>query len=125
MLWCNIERFFVKVSVIMYCKVVYISVNFYLLKEALKVYISFSCAYIYSKCPWWLWPPVTENLCVPCYFCSPQANAQIILSCQRCYDNHNVMLPVVTMALQNLWKDAGVRRAVSRGYEYELNDSAI
>ena len=54
-----------------------------------------------------------------------QSNAQVILSCQCCYDDALVMLPAVAVALQQLWKDAGVRRAVSRGYEYELNDSAI
>jgi guanine nucleotide-binding protein subunit alpha len=36
-----------------------------------------------------------------------------------------VLLPVVAVAMQQLWQDAGVRRAVARGYEYELNDSAV
>ncbi|ELT99645.1 hypothetical protein CAPTEDRAFT_227716 [Capitella teleta] len=54
-----------------------------------------------------------------------RANAQIILSCQRCYDDHLIILPNVAVSLQSLWKDGGVRRAISRGYEFELNDSAI
>jgi len=28
-------------------------------------------------------------------------------------------------ALKNLWNDKGVREAVARGFEYELNDSAL
>ena len=35
------------------------------------------------------------------------------------------MLPPVHAALKYLWQDRGVRKAVSKGYEYELNDSAI
>ena len=31
----------------------------------------------------------------------------------------------VCQALKSLWHDKGVRTAVARGYEYELNDSAI
>ncbi|KAH6943796.1 hypothetical protein HPB50_027361 [Hyalomma asiaticum] len=35
------------------------------------------------------------------------------------------MLPFVASALKNLWNDKGVRLAVARGFEYELNDSAL
>ena len=49
-----------------------------------------------------------------------------MLACHRCYDDRNqCMFTSVAVALRSLWEDSGVRRAVSRGYEYELNDSAI
>lgn len=35
------------------------------------------------------------------------------------------VIPNVAHALQVLWSDRGVRLAVTRGYEYELNDSAL
>lgn len=54
-----------------------------------------------------------------------QAHAQTILSCQCCFDEHFTMLPFINNALRNLWNDKGVRLAVARGYEYELNDSAL
>ena len=40
-------------------------------------------------------------------------------------DENQTMLKYVWDALQLLWRDKGVRKAVSKGYEYELNDSAI
>ncbi|XP_013782173.1 guanine nucleotide-binding protein G(o) subunit alpha-like [Limulus polyphemus] len=52
-------------------------------------------------------------------------HAQTILSCQCCFDEHFIMLPFISNSLKNLWNDKGVRLAVARGYEYELNDSAI
>lgn len=54
-----------------------------------------------------------------------KAYAQTVLSCQCCFDEHLSMLPFVASALKNLWNDKGVRRAVARGFEYELNDSAL
>ena len=54
-----------------------------------------------------------------------QIHAQTILSCVRFYDEDYNMYRFVGNALKSLWNDGGVRRAVSRGYEYELNDSAI
>ncbi|ESP03937.1 hypothetical protein LOTGIDRAFT_185322 [Lottia gigantea] len=52
--------------------------------------------------------------------------AQKILSCMCCYDKEfHAMLPEIYEALKSLWKDRGIRLAVSRGYEFELNDSAI
>ncbi|CAG5135700.1 unnamed protein product, partial [Candidula unifasciata] len=54
-----------------------------------------------------------------------KAYVHCILSNQCCYDEENLMLAHVYEALRNLWRDRGVRSAVARGYEYELNDSAI
>ncbi|KAL1482701.1 hypothetical protein MTO96_033619 [Rhipicephalus appendiculatus] len=51
--------------------------------------------------------------------------AQTVLSCQCCFDESMTMLPFVASALKNLWNDKGVRLAVARGFEYELNDSAL
>ncbi|KAK2161519.1 hypothetical protein LSH36_115g06010 [Paralvinella palmiformis] len=52
-------------------------------------------------------------------------HAQTVLMCSKCHDESHVILPYIAIALKALWADGGVRRAVSRGYEYELNDSAI
>ena len=54
-----------------------------------------------------------------------QIHAQTIMACQRCYDEYQIMLPFIGSALKALYNDSGVRRAISRGYEYELNDSAV
>lgn len=52
-------------------------------------------------------------------------HAQVILTCTCCFDKRHNMISPVYSALRALWQDRGVRNAVSRGYEYELNDSAI
>ena len=53
-------------------------------------------------------------------------HVQTVLACHRCYDDQDqCMYAGVANALRSLWEDSGVRRSVSRGYEYELNDSAI
>ncbi|KAK7790791.1 hypothetical protein R5R35_012050 [Gryllus longicercus] len=54
-----------------------------------------------------------------------KAHAQIVLASSSCFDKGFNVLPRVAAALQALWQDRGVRLAVARGYEYELNDSAI
>lgn len=54
-----------------------------------------------------------------------QQHAQVILTCTCCFDKRHNMISPVYSALRALWQDRGVRNAVSRGYEYELNDSAI
>ncbi|XP_035825013.1 guanine nucleotide-binding protein G(o) subunit alpha [Aplysia californica] len=54
-----------------------------------------------------------------------KAYAHTILSCQCSYDEEFLMLSHIYEALRHLWRDRGVRSAVARGYEYELNDSAI
>ncbi|XP_053393377.1 guanine nucleotide-binding protein G(o) subunit alpha-like isoform X1 [Mercenaria mercenaria] len=52
-------------------------------------------------------------------------HAQVILTCNNSFDHNKNMLPDVGRALKSLWHDKGIRTAVARGYEYELNDSAI
>ncbi|KAJ8317997.1 hypothetical protein KUTeg_004227 [Tegillarca granosa] len=54
-----------------------------------------------------------------------RSQAQVVLTCTCCFDKSHKMLPVIQNALKSLWQDRGVRIAVARGYEYELNDSAI
>ncbi|CAL1540238.1 unnamed protein product [Lymnaea stagnalis] len=54
-----------------------------------------------------------------------KAHVHTVLSSKCCYDEEYLMLVHVYESLRNLWKDRGVRAAVARGYEYELNDSAI
>ncbi|KAF6019181.1 hypothetical protein EB796_022484 [Bugula neritina] len=53
-----------------------------------------------------------------------RTHALTVLACRRCYDSSVCMLPHVSVALHALWADGGVRLAVVRGFEYELNDSA-
>ncbi|XP_065809183.1 guanine nucleotide binding protein (G protein) alpha v1 [Labrus bergylta] len=52
-------------------------------------------------------------------------HAHSVLSCGRCFDEDQVLFPFLGHALSCLWADQGVRAAASRGYEYELNDSAL
>lgn len=54
-----------------------------------------------------------------------QVHAHSVLSCGRCFDEDQVLLPFLSHAFSCLWSDEGVRSAVARGYEYELNDSAL
>ncbi|XP_059804339.1 guanine nucleotide binding protein (G protein) alpha v1 isoform X2 [Hypanus sabinus] len=51
-------------------------------------------------------------------------HAQTVLSCGRCFDEDSALLPFVAHALRCLWADPHVKLAASRGYEFELNDSA-
>ncbi|XP_042198321.1 guanine nucleotide binding protein (G protein) alpha v1 [Callorhinchus milii] len=60
------------------------------------------------------------NLAIP----RNTTHAQTVLSCGRCFDEDETLLPFVGHALRCLWADPAVRLAASRGYEYELNDSA-
>ena len=55
----------------------------------------------------------------------PQVHAHSVLSCGRSFDEDQVLLPFIGHALSCLWADPGVRAAAARGYEYELNDSAL
>ncbi|KAL3877273.1 hypothetical protein ACJMK2_035005 [Sinanodonta woodiana] len=52
-------------------------------------------------------------------------HAQNILTCNTSFDSKHVIHPHLSVALKSLWQDKGVRIAVARGYEFELNDSAI
>uniref|UniRef100_H3D973 Guanine nucleotide binding protein (G protein) alpha v1 n=1 Tax=Tetraodon nigroviridis TaxID=99883 RepID=H3D973_TETNG len=54
-----------------------------------------------------------------------KVHAHAVLSCGRCFDEDQVLLPVLGHAFTCLWSDQGVRSAVARGYEYQLNDSAL
>ncbi|XP_019872239.1 guanine nucleotide-binding protein G(o) subunit alpha-like [Aethina tumida] len=54
-----------------------------------------------------------------------KAHAQTVLVAKSCFDMGFAVLPNVAASLQALWSDRGVRLAVARGYEYELNDSAL
>lgn len=54
-----------------------------------------------------------------------RVHAERILTCICCFDKNQNMYGDVHTSLNTLWQDRGVRLAVSRGYEYELNDSAI
>ena len=51
--------------------------------------------------------------------------AKIILDCNQYYNEFLTLLPKVVSALKSLWSDKGVRQGVARGFEYELNDSAV
>ncbi|KAF3700148.1 Guanine nucleotide-binding protein G(o) subunit alpha [Channa argus] len=52
-------------------------------------------------------------------------HARSILSCSRCLGDDQELLPFVGHAFCALWADQGVRAAAARGYEFELNDSAL
>ncbi|XP_039595439.1 guanine nucleotide binding protein (G protein) alpha v1 [Polypterus senegalus] len=54
-----------------------------------------------------------------------KVHAHTILSCGRCVDEDQMLFPFIAHALCCLWADSGIRLAASRGYEYELNDSAL
>lgn len=49
----------------------------------------------------------------------------MVLASTSCFDMDFVVIPNVAASLQALWSDRGIRLAVARGYEYELNDSAL
>ena len=51
--------------------------------------------------------------------------AQKILNCNKHFNDFSILLPNVVSALESLWTDKGVREGVARGFEYELNDSAL
>lgn len=52
-------------------------------------------------------------------------HARSILSCNQCLGEDQELLPFVAHAFCALWADHGVRAAAARGYEFELNDSAL
>ncbi|XP_067271779.1 guanine nucleotide binding protein (G protein) alpha v1 isoform X3 [Pseudorasbora parva] len=57
--------------------------------------------------------------------CKNKVHAHSVLSCGRCFDEDQMLFPFISHALCCLWADQGVRSAAVRGYEYELNDSAL
>ncbi|XP_040918435.1 guanine nucleotide-binding protein G(o) subunit alpha-like isoform X2 [Toxotes jaculatrix] len=52
-------------------------------------------------------------------------HARSILSCSQCLGDDQELLPFVAQSFCALWADQGVRAAAARGYEFELNDSAL
>ncbi|XP_071780389.1 guanine nucleotide-binding protein G(o) subunit alpha-like [Centroberyx gerrardi] len=54
-----------------------------------------------------------------------KAHARSILSCGQCLGEDQELLPFMGHAFCGLWADQGVRAAAARGYEFELNDSAL
>lgn len=56
---------------------------------------------------------------------SVQVHARSVLSCSQCLDDDQELLPFVAHAFCALWADHGVRTAAARGYEFDLNDSAL
>lgn len=56
---------------------------------------------------------------------SLQMHARSILSCSQCFGEDQELLPFVAHAFCALWSDQGFRAAAARGYEFELNDSAL
>ncbi|KAF7667963.1 hypothetical protein LDENG_00038430 [Lucifuga dentata] len=54
-----------------------------------------------------------------------KVHARSILSCVQCLGDDQELLPFVAHAFCALWADQGVRAATARGYEFELNDSAL
>lgn len=51
--------------------------------------------------------------------------AEVVLASPSCFDMEFKIIDRVRSALKVLWKDRGIRMAVARGYDYELNDSAL
>lgn len=54
-----------------------------------------------------------------------QVYARSVLSCGQCFGDDQELLPFVAYAFCALWSDHGFRAAAARGYEFELNDSAL
>ncbi|XP_067221749.1 guanine nucleotide-binding protein G(o) subunit alpha-like [Chanodichthys erythropterus] len=54
-----------------------------------------------------------------------KSHARAILSCECCMGEDMELLPFVAHAFCRLWGDLGVRAAVARGHEFQLNDSAL
>ncbi|XP_042576883.1 guanine nucleotide-binding protein G(o) subunit alpha-like [Cyprinus carpio] len=53
-----------------------------------------------------------------------KAHAHAILSCKCCVGEDMELLPFVAHSFCSLWGDLGIRAAVARGHEFQLNDSA-
>ncbi|RXN29564.1 E3 ubiquitin-protein ligase RNF213-alpha-like protein [Labeo rohita] len=54
-----------------------------------------------------------------------KAHARAILSCECCIGEDMELLPFVAHSFCSLWGDLGIRAAVARGHEFQLNDSAL
>ncbi|XP_059370722.1 guanine nucleotide-binding protein G(o) subunit alpha-like [Carassius carassius] len=54
-----------------------------------------------------------------------KAHAHAVLSCKCCVGEDMELLPFVAHSFCSLWGDLGIRAAVARGHEFQLNDSAL
>ncbi|XP_064866717.1 guanine nucleotide-binding protein G(o) subunit alpha-like isoform X2 [Oncorhynchus nerka] len=54
-----------------------------------------------------------------------KAHARSVLSCGQCLGEDGELLPFVALSFCALWADQGVKAAAARGYEFQLNDSAL
>ena len=51
--------------------------------------------------------------------------AKELILCNQYFDEYHSLHPHLEHILNKLWDDLGVKEAASRGFEYELNDSAF
>ncbi|KAI2796753.1 Guanine nucleotide-binding protein subunit alpha-13 [Blomia tropicalis] len=51
--------------------------------------------------------------------------AKKLIVCDKYFDEDIILFPHLEKSLKTLWNDTGVKEAVARGFEYELNDSAL
>ena len=56
---------------------------------------------------------------------SIQELAKDLILCNKYFDDYHILFPHIEYTIKTLWQDNGVRKAVARGFEYELNDSAL
>ncbi|XP_052418206.1 guanine nucleotide-binding protein G(o) subunit alpha isoform X2 [Carassius gibelio] len=54
-----------------------------------------------------------------------KVHAHAVLSCKCCVGEDMELLPFVAHSFCSLWGDLGIRAAVVRGHEFQLNDSAL
>ncbi|KAH9502062.1 Guanine nucleotide-binding protein subunit alpha-13 [Dermatophagoides farinae] len=54
-----------------------------------------------------------------------QELAKDLILCNKYFDDYHILFPHIEYTIKTLWQDNGVRKAVARGFEYELNDSAL
>ncbi|KAH9414015.1 Guanine nucleotide-binding protein subunit alpha-13, partial [Dermatophagoides pteronyssinus] len=54
-----------------------------------------------------------------------QELAKDLILCNKYFDDYHILFPHLEYTIKTLWQDNGVRKAVARGFEYELNDSAL
>lgn len=63
---------------------------------------------------------------IPFQYPSNQNLAKELIVCDKYLDEEDgLLLPHLEFTLKTLWDDGGVKEAVLRGFEYELNDSCL
>lgn len=62
---------------------------------------------------------------IPFQHAPNQHLAKELIVCDKYFDEDYILFPQLEVSLKKLWDDSGVREAVARGFEYELNDSAL